>query len=350
MGSKVLTKPNSPRGAVPAAIVAASLEGAKCQGVDLAPLLARVGIDGSALRDDARPIPAATFGRLLVLVSRFMNDEASGFLDRPMRVGTFAMFCHATITATDLRQALRRACQFMNVMRDDMRYCLTEQGEEAVLRLEFPQGEPPARYFIESLIIILVRWASWMIDAKILPSRVSLTAPPPTYAEEYNAMFPGQHYFSQAANYVAFPNRYLAMKVRQDPPSLVEFLKNAPGNLLHQYRNDVSLSGQVRRLIQARRPPDMTLDAVAQRLATSAPTLRRRLTEEGATFQQIKDQVRRDQAIYLLLHDNVPVHEIAEQVGYSEPSTFHRAFKKWTGISPGEYRESQAAAPRDALR
>ena len=341
MGSNSLTKKHACRDGVPAAIVAASLEGARQRGVPLDALLDRVGLNPSSLASQAPAISAATFGRLLMLVSRTMEDEASGFLERPMRLGTFAIFCHSTITAPDLRQALRRACQFMNVLREDMRYVLIEQGEEALIRLEFPAGGPPARYFIESLIIILVRWASWMIDAKILPSRVSLTAPPPSYAEEYNAMFPGQHYFSQTANYVAFPNRYLSMKVGQDAQTLAQFLRKAPGNLLHQYRNDVSLSGQVRRLIQARRPPDLTLDEAAGKLAVSAPTLRRRLTEEGATFQQIKDQVRRDQAIYLLLHDNVPVHEIAEKVGYSEPSTFHRAFKKWTGISPGEYRESQ---------
>ncbi|MEM9305506.1 MAG: helix-turn-helix transcriptional regulator, partial [Pseudomonadota bacterium] len=64
---------------------------------------------------------------------------------------------------------------------------------------------------------------------------------------------------------------------------------------------------------------------------------------EGATFQEIKDNVRRDQAVFLLLHEEATVNQVADRLGFSEPSTFHRAFKKWTGMAPGEYRDAQLA-------
>jgi AraC-like DNA-binding protein len=72
-------------------------------------------------------------------------------------------------------------------------------------------------------------------------------------------------------------------------------------------------------------------------------TLRRRLREEGRGFQQIKDELRRDAAIEYLLQTRVPLLEIANRVGFSEASTFHRAFKHWTGVAPGEYRSVHAA-------
>ena len=71
----------------------------------------------------------------------------------------------------------------------------------------------------------------------------------------------------------------------------------------------------------------------------SARTLRRRLEREGTSYQRIKDNARRDAAISLLRGDGLTVSEVAERVGFSDPSAFHRSFKKWTGLSPGSFRE-----------
>jgi AraC-like DNA-binding protein len=68
-------------------------------------------------------------------------------------------------------------------------------------------------------------------------------------------------------------------------------------------------------------------------------TLRRRLREEGQGFQSLKDHLRRDAAIEYLARPDMTLLDIADQLGFSEASTFHRAFKKWTGVAPGEYRQ-----------
>ena len=73
-------------------------------------------------------------------------------------------------------------------------------------------------------------------------------------------------------------------------------------------------------------------------LNMSARTLRRRLEREGTSYQRIKDNARRDVAIELLSQQGMTVSEVAELVGFSDPSAFHRSFKKWTGQSPGSYR------------
>ena len=68
-------------------------------------------------------------------------------------------------------------------------------------------------------------------------------------------------------------------------------------------------------------------------------SLRRRLAAEGKSYQGVKDALRRDAAIHLLLTPNLTLEVVAQQVGFSETSTFHRAFKKWTGVTPGLYRQ-----------
>jgi AraC-like DNA-binding protein len=101
------------------------------------------------------------------------------------------------------------------------------------------------------------------------------------------------------------------------------------------------LSSQLRRLLSrdSARWPD--LEAVAAHMHISPQTLRRHLREEGTSFQELKDQLRRDIAIYHLGRADLSLQQIAEQLGFSEPSAFHRAFKKWTGLTPGAYRAQE---------
>ena len=100
-----------------------------------------------------------------------------------------------------------------------------------------------------------------------------------------------------------------------------------------------NLTDRIRRLLRKSLGGEMpSLEDVSTSLAVTPQTLRRRLREEGRGFQQLKDETRRDAAIDHLLHTHWPLPDIAERVGFSEASTFHRAFKQWTGVAPGEYR------------
>jgi AraC-like DNA-binding protein len=327
------------RSAIPMSLVRASFAGIKQKGIDLRPMLRAIDLDPNEFEGDGWLEPSR-FARLITTAGRYMKDEGLGFMARPFRPGTFSMMCHATISAPNLRRSLLRGSRYFRLMRDDLVLTPTERGEECVVFLEFPQGSAPDPYLIESLFIVLIRWASWMIDANILLNRISTTFDPPEYVDQYQAMFPGHHFFAQRQNYIAFSSHYLSMPVVQDSQSLVSFLAGAPAALLRQHRHDVSLTGQVKKMIAAADPPDLSLDQAAANLNLSEQTLRRRLRAEGAHFQQIKDHLRRDQAVFLLLHEQASVNQVAEQLGFSEPSTFHRAFKKWTGMAPGEYRDA----------
>jgi AraC-like DNA-binding protein len=109
---------------------------------------------------------------------------------------------------------------------------------------------------------------------------------------------------------------------------------------MRRYIETPTLASTVRRML--RRRDDIAgagVDEIATLLGISAQTLRRRLREEGNGFQEIKDSVRKESAIDQLLNTGRTANEIAESIGFSEPSAFHRAFKKWTGTTPGAYRE-----------
>ena len=142
----------------------------------------------------------------------------------------------------------------------------------------------------------------------------------------------------------SFEARWLALPVVQNPQSLREFLARAPANLLIRYRDTGSVSERLRRLLSRRLDAELpSLEVASQWLAMTPQTLRRRLAEEGHGYQALKDALRRDTAIEYLARPELTLIDIAQRLGFSEPSTFHRAFKKWCGVAPGEYRQTRLA-------
>lgn len=145
---------------------------------------------------------------------------------------------------------------------------------------------------------------------------------------------------------LSFETRWLDLPIVQSRQSLREFFAAAPANLIVKYRDTSSLTERIRRQLRKSIGGEMpSLEEVGRQLAVAPQTLRRRLRDEGRGFQQIKDEMRRDAAIDLLLHTPLALPDIAARLGFSEASTFHRAFKQWTGVAPGEYRHKYGPGP-----
>jgi AraC-like DNA-binding protein len=155
--------------------------------------------------------------------------------------------------------------------------------------------------------------------------------------------------FDQPATWFEFAPGFLELPVIQTASSARAFLRNAPGNFVVKYRNPGSFAARVRRALRALPVaawPDA--DAIAQRLNVAPATLRRRLSQEGHSCQSIKDELRCDLAIAALREPGRSVADVAAAVGFAEPSAFHRAFRKWTGQRPTDYRT--ASTRQDASK
>jgi AraC-like DNA-binding protein len=112
-----------------------------------------------------------------------------------------------------------------------------------------------------------------------------------------------------------------------------------------RYRNDASVGAQIRTRLRQLAPHDWPdLDSLARSLCLSATTLQRRLQGEGLSYQRLRDALRRDMAIDWLEQGEHSVAEVAARLGFAEPAAFQRAFKKWTGITPGAYRRGSPEA------
>lgn len=322
--------------------IRAALRGAERQGVDIYPLLHQLGIQPALLNEPRARLAPEQFSELMQRLWLLLDDEYMGFGATPSKRGTFAMMCHAIIHCRSLEKALVRGMLFYGLFPDAPRVSLQHEGEQVRLCIDSASLWDPDHFLIESLLVIWHRLGSWLIGQRIRLDEASFSYPEPAHSSEYDLLFPCPRQFNATTTSLLFHSRYLTMPLLQDERTLKQFLQHSPADLLARPDGGDSLSSRIRRLLgrDCAHWPD--LDSVASQLHVSPQTLRRHLREEGSSFQELKDQLRRDLAIYHLGRDELSLQALAEQLGFSEPSAFHRAFKKWTGLTPGAYRAKEA--------
>lgn len=303
--------------------------------------LAGAGIPEALLCAPHARVPAQSFAALWLAVSNELDDEFFGLDSRRMKVGSFALLCHAVLGSFNLDRALKHLLRGFGVLFDDIRADLSLHEQDAVVSIENRIADPSARRFADETFLVMVHGLMcWLVGKRVPLSAAAFAYPRPEHAHEYTVMYSELLSFDAPSTEIRFEARWLRAPVKQKPESLRTFLRTAPQSVFLKYKNESSLSARIRRYLRhfVGKNEWPTLDQVAGEFHVSPTTLRRRLDAEFTSYQGIKDQVRRDAAIYLLCSTEQTVGEVGLAVGFGEPSAFRRAFKAWSGIQPGEYR------------
>lgn len=338
---------------VPNGYVKYLLNHAKSQGFDVANLLKHVGIDPAQIEHQTE-FPAQKFGELYQRIIWITQDESFGMISGG-RVpnGTFRMMCHAILHAKTLERALWRCSDFYEICRGSkIKPVLVRRGRYAKISFaptqeltpdEFSlllENESPDR--IRTSLSVWQHFTSWLIGTRLEIKAAYFTFAAPADADYYETLFRSQIRFNQHDNALVFPARFLDYPIIQTEETLRGFLKTAPFQLHVMVNDDNSLKSQVIAMIGkdfSRELP--SAEEVAKVLHMSVSTLRRRLLEEGTSYQKIKDDCRKEAAINYMNSPQLSINDVAGLMGFDEPSAFFRSFKKWTGMTPGEYRKSE---------
>jgi AraC-like DNA-binding protein len=329
-------------GTVAISFVAAALKSVGERGMDADRLLVDVGLAPSLLQVPQARVSAKHYAALWRSIALALDDEFFGQDSRRMKVGSFAMLCHALLGCKTLAQALDRSLRFFALILDDIGGTAQRQEGEARIVLEAKAGAAPPVFAHELLLILLYGVSCWLIGRRIPILRTEFAYAEPSHSAEYRFMYSADLRFDRPQTILAFDASYLDLPVVQNARSVKEFLRTAPEGILLKYKNDSSLTARVRRRLRQFLPGEVPdFEQLAGELHMTPATMRRRLHEEGESYQTIKDQLRRDIAIGYLSHSDRTVTDIALELGFSERSAFHRAFRKWTGASPGEFRRTQ---------
>jgi AraC-like DNA-binding protein len=338
---------------VPTGYVKQLLEQVAEQGYDVTELLEYVAIDQDEIEHQTE-LPAEKFGYLYQRVMYITQDEYFGMLSGGrLPNGAFRMMCHAIIHCKSLGHAITRASDFHEIVRGTKvkprlekrgRYAkISFAGLDSLDDIEINKliaSEPPSR--ICTSLSMWHHFVSWLIGERLELKATYFSFPEHEAIPGIQTKFHSELRFDQHDNAMVFPARYLEYPIIQTEESLHGFLKTAPYQLLVMVDDSTSLRAQIVAIIgRDFSMPIPTAQHVAKILNMSLSKLRRRLLAENTTFQEIKDECRKDSAINYMNSPQLSINDVASLMGFDEPSAFFRSFKRWTGMTPGEYRQSE---------
>jgi len=335
---------------VPISSVRYLLKAAEDQGVVIGPLLEELNINQVDL-DTKEMFSAYQYGVLYQGIIRLVEDESFGILSAgKVPNGTFRMMCHCIIHARSLAHAMHRVSDFYEICRGpSIKPVLIKKGRFAKLTfapvehsLEEDSATLDEENSCDRVRTTLSMWhhfISWLIGRRLELRAAYFSHPRPDNVNYFKTLFQSEVKFKQHSNALVFSAKYLDMPIIQTDDSLRSFLKTSPYQLLVMVGDDNSLKSQVMAMLGkdfSRETP--SAEEVASLLHMSISTMRRRLTEENTSYQTIKDECRKEAAITYMSAPQLSINDIASLMGFDEPSAFFRSFKKWTGMTPSEYR------------
>ncbi|WNF47092.1 AraC family transcriptional regulator [Pseudomonas sp. SG20056] len=317
------------------------------QGVDSAELLERVQLSPQLLAQRDQRIAASTYLELLGHGVRLTGDEQLGLhLGEAVRPGYYGVLGYLIMSCATLADALHRQARYAALVGNLGQVDLADEPPRAGLEPQVAHSWQPLlpqqkRQLSEETLAGWVTFGHWISGLDIPPTEVRFQHAAPADTSEYQRIFRCPVLFDQADNALVFPKRLLATPLGQADAQVRLMLDAYADRLLGEIQQGHSVLDRAR-LELSRQLPEVGADLqqIAARLALSPRTLQRRLREAGLSFNQLVDETRQQLVLHYLRDPALELAEIAFLVGFSEPGSLARAFRRWTGQSPGEYRRS----------
>ena len=330
----------APVAATPMAFARAIAAAYRRQGGSPSQALAMAQITPEQLQKADGRITARQMEVLSAAAMQELDDEGLGAFSRKLPWGSYGMLARASLTAPDLGVALKRWCRHHALITGDIALSLSVAGTTATISLQETRALPAELRELSIAFVLrnIHGLACWYVDSRIPLQAAAFPFTEPPHADAYAHMFPAPVQFDALAAAIRFDARYLALPLRRDEKALAQMLQRALSITVLQYRRDRLLVPQVRQALAAHPERAHSAEALASLLNVSARTLHRQLKDEGASLQQLKDEVRLEKAKELLWRTARPVKQVAATVGYRNEKSFARAFRQWVGVSPGEFR------------
>jgi len=338
-------------GTISVLVLRALLHGARLAGLEPAELFARAGLSSTALEPrvladpDAR-VPARVAVRLWeVLPALSARPHFGLWLAEQVKDAPLTVAAWFILSSASVEEGLERTLAFQRLLHDQANGVLERTEDEItyVHRVGDAGFRAPgaAIEFGFAQFVLLVRRAT---GCAVVPSRVAFQHAAPASSDEPRRFFGTLPVFNAPRDELAFDRATRELPVVSADPALGELVRAHAERLLAELPNVSTWSARVLRALGT----DLSrggigVEQVARALSVPTRTLQRRLKEEGTSFEDVADRLRRNLAERYLCDRRLGIQETAFLLGYSDVSAFYRAFSRWTGMSPARFRESRGA-------
>ena len=304
-------------------------------------------VDGpSLLAANAAGPQHEIFARIIRETRAAMNDEMLGMTSRPVPFRTFDFAMKSALHCRTLSEFMLELIAAAELMYSppDLGAFLQIGCGSAAIELRNAHCPDDELYFTQAFMSTH-RGMSWLIDERLMLTRIELRAADTRYLEDLREIFQCEVQLARRRNAIVFDARYLNAPVRRSLEELNGYLQRRPLDVLYMPGVDRSISCSVVRLLREHllHVHDLPCASfVAAQLGLSGHLLHRRLSSEGTTLQALKDRVRHELAAQKLLQSSLPIEQISGLLGFVETNSFYRAFKKWAGTTPQAYRSQHS--------
>ena len=313
--------------------------------IDTDTIMANNGINRQVLQDPNALITAQQYRKLLCEAQQCYQGSDLGLeLGLHRSMATLDQFVYLLMSCSSLREATNAGLKVQNYSgRFSGNLVVTSFSEiqaEGCYQIDAKAGLNELRLLaIEDILANIVTTSRWVLGQALPISKLRCNYPAPPHAARYQTIFQCPVEFDAPATQLFFEADILDKPLPQSSPQSAELYKK-----LCEQRSIARNQGDVAWLLwqiiveDPARPP--SLQAAAQQLNCSRRTLSRKLLAQGWQYQQLIDQVRAIHARRYLSDPTMSITRIGQRLGYSDSSGFHRAFKKWTGMTPSAFRQA----------
>lgn len=302
----------------------------------------RAGIDPRAIEDSELRLAAADYLRALDAALEVSGDPALGLhMGEQARSVMFDVLGPLVERAATLRQSIETAGRYSRLMAVGHEPELREEGERALIRFPSLRGDFPAvRVTAEFALAAQLPMLRLFAGEHARPTQVDFAYPAPAYVDEYTRIFGDGARFDRPCTQLEFPRAWLDKPQLYQSPELYALLKSEADKNLGRLERETTLGERIERVLAKHGAQRVTMDDVARELDTSARSLRRRMRAEGVSYAELVTRNLAGTARRLLAQPGASIQETAYRMGFATPAAFHRAFKRWTGMTPKQYRDS----------
>ncbi|MCQ4271939.1 MULTISPECIES: AraC family transcriptional regulator [Pseudomonas] len=316
------------------------VQGLEMGGVDCRALFLELGMDYAALGDAEARFPQDGMTRLWHRAVELSGNPAIGLnMARVVRPASLHVVGYALMSSRTLREGLTRLVRYQRIIAEgaDLNLRMLPEGGALTLAIHGDRL-PPARQSAEASLACTLAFCRWISGTPLKPLQVWLQGPPPADPEPYRQVFQAPLQFDAEHYGLLFELADLEAPLPSANESLAQLHDRFAGEYLARFSGS-RVAHQARQVLCRLLPQgEPRRDTVAQALHLSERTLQRRLQDERTSFQQLLDDTRRELAEQYLAQPNLTLLEIAYLLGFADPSNFFRAFRRWFGSTPGEYR------------
>ncbi|MBU0935984.1 MAG: AraC family transcriptional regulator [Spirochaetes bacterium] len=314
--------------------------------VDLDRFLLSMGLDRNHVCAPDTYLPIETYLEIQEAAAAMLNDHSFGLhMGEFAHPGSWSILGYIMMNCRNLKEAFEKSGQYQRII-GNLINSRTVFGINTVRFIySSPQHAPVmSRHCFDSAFSSSICLARSLSGLPLKPLEVTFTYPDPPVREEYERVFQCPVIFGHQHNSLLLDSRMGSLPVRMANPALKDQFEVYAQELLLRLEGADSATGAVTRIILTQLPDEkLSLAGVARQMAVSVRTLQKRLEAEGIVFSELLREIRQHMA-QKYLRENYTVEHITCLLGFSDVSVFRRSFKKWSGLTPREYRERAGSA------